>query len=341
MNDEVTLDVVAEQSGVSRATASRALNNRDGVRADVRERVRTVAKALGYRPNRAAQNLAGGRASVIGLVIGQTSLGRNPYSTALIQEVAKAADQHNEGLMLLVDSKEPSEAVRDLLSDGLVDGVIVSAVAAGNRWVDQLLSAEVPTALIGYREANPNTTVIDVENLESSAKVVDHLLDTGCRRVATLTGPLWQLDAADRLNGFRLAHERRSLNVDEALIFNGDFTRPVGYQMADQILELEPDAVFCGNDAMAIGLYRRAIERGLRVPEDLSIAGFDGTSQDEYINPVLTSVAQPYSRLANSAVEALIAEITGHGTSGVKIFEPEVFYGKTTKTATGGAATNR
>lgn len=332
VNEDLTLDDVARRSGVSRATASRALNDRDGVRDDVRERVKTIAQALGYRPNRAAQNLAGGRASVIGLVVGQKVLEGNPYSTVLIQAVAKAADSHNEGLMLLVDTKEPSESVRNLLRDGLIDGVIISVVATGHQWVEELMDASVPTVLIGTDRTRSDVTVVDVENTESSAQMVEHLFDTGCRRVAMLTGPLEQDDAAQRLAGYRLAHRRRETPVNEDLIVTGDYNRRTGYQQADLILDLKPDAVFCANDSMAVGFYRRATERGVRIPEDLSLAGFDGTSRDEFTDPVLTSIVQPYDKLAEVAVQELITEITGEAEPRTRVVSPQLFYGRTTRT---------
>ncbi len=335
MNEDLTLDDVARRSGVSRATASRALNDRDGVRDDVRERVKTIAQALGYRPNRAAQNLAGGRASVIGLVVGQRVLEGNPYSTVLIQEVAKAADSHNEGLMLLVDTKEPSESVRNLLRDGLIDGVIISVVATGLQWVEELVDASVPTVLIGSDHTRADVTVVDVENTESSAQIVEHLFNTGCRRVATLTGPLEQEDATQRLAGYRLAHSRREVPVDEELIVIGNYDRSTGYKQADRILDLQPDAVFCANDSMAVGLYRRAVERGIRIPEDLSLAGFDGTSRDEFTDPVLTSVVQPYDQLAEIAVQELITAITGTAEPRLRAVTPKLFYGRTTRTPAG------
>ncbi len=330
MANEVTLDDVAEKSGVSRATASRALNGRDGVRDDVRERVHIIAKALGYRPNRAAKNLAGGRTSVIGLLVGRDEIREDRYAVALIQSVARAAEEHDEGLMLLLDSKKPSEAVRNLLSDGLVDGVIVSVVALGERWVEELLDARIPTVLVGSHPRRADVAVINVENIESTATVVGHMLDGGCRRLATVTGPLDRVDAKHRLEGFRLAHARRSLPVDESLIITSDFTRRAGYIRADELLDHNPDGIFCGNDETAIGVLRRAYERGIEVPDQLAIVGFDGVS-DEVAGPLLTTVTQPFEEMANKAVESLVAQITNGDSPLEQLVVPTIFYGETTR----------
>ena len=331
MAGDVTLNDVAQKSGVSLATASRALNGRDGVRDDVRERVEMIAQALGYRPNRAAKNLAGGRTSVIGLILGSHELQTDVYAASLVQAVARAADRHDEGLMLILDTKEPGIAVQHLLRDGLIDGVIVSAVAIGQRWVEQLLDARIPTVLVGAHPRRSDVNVIDVENRHSSAELVGRLLDSGCSRVAAMTGPLDRVDASLRLEGFRDAHAARGLEVDESLIVNGDFTRAFGYEAAPELLDRHPDAVVCANDETALGLLRRAAKRGLRVPEDLSVTGFDGTSITDPGSPRVTSMLQPFDELAETAVLSLIRLVDGRDVSLEQVVTPEILVGDTTR----------
>lgn len=330
MAEDVTLDDVAHKSGVSRATASRALNGRSGVRDDVRERVVLVAKALGYRPNRAAKNLAGGRTSVIGLVLGDDELRADVYAASLVQSMAMAADRYDEGLMLLMDSKQPSEAVRNLLRDGLVDGVIVSAVAIGQRWIEQLIDANFPTVLVGAHPRRSDVRVVDVENLESSAAIVGHLLDTGCRRIGIICGPLDRADARLRLQGYHLAHERRGLHADPALEQQGDFNRSSGYELADAILDANPDGVFGANDEMALGFLRRMTERGLKTPTDVSLVGFDGTSVIESGVPHLTTVEQPFDELALTAVGSLVRLIKGEVVEQEQLVQPRIALRETT-----------
>ncbi|MEM7321756.1 MAG: LacI family DNA-binding transcriptional regulator [Actinomycetota bacterium] len=340
MPRDVTLDDVAREAAVSRATASRALNGRAGVKENVRLRIEAAAKRLGYRPNRAARNLAGGRAAVIGLALNGRDLRDSPYQAAIFHYVTAAADHRDEGLMVLTERGEPSEVVQRLLGDGLVDGVIVTVVALKSGWTEELLDAEIPTVLIGFHPERSDVTVVEVENRESSATVVGHLLDSGCKRVGALAGTGVRVDARDRLDGFRLAHERRSIPVDESLIVSGNFNSLDGYQQADQLIDNGADGVFAANDEMAAGVYRRAIERGLRIPEDLSIAGFDGhfTSLDRpglsAGQPLLTSVVQPYEELAMHAVECLIEAIEDRQTPPNRILTPSIFYGNTTRPIT-------
>lgn len=323
----MTLDDVARLGGVSRATASRALNLRDGVRPEVRERITRLADSLGYRPNRAARNLAIGRSAVIGLVIPSSELRVDPYGAAMTHAVARAATEADQGLMLVLDSDEPGRSVRHILRDGLIDGVLVSAVAAGEAWIEELLTADLPTVLIGAHPTRRDVDVVDVENLESSARLVEHLFAQGCSRVATVTGPLERVDAATRLAGFRLAYERRRLTVDERLVVPGDFGRSSGTAAGAVLAELRPDGVFAANDEMALGLIRALTGAGLDVPGDVAVVGFDGTATED-VDITVTSMRQPFDAIAGAAVAELLARIDGAPPKGLSLIEPELFVGQ-------------
>ena len=297
---------------------------------EVRERVQLVAKAVGYRPNRAARNLAGGRANIIGLVIEQSEMVKDPYGVSLIQWVAQAADAHDEGLMLIADSREPTDAVAKILADGLVDGVIISAVVAGVRWVEELMGADIPCVLIGAHPRRTDVPVVDVENHDSARSIVGHLIDSGCRRVGTISGPLDRVDAVARLEGYRSAHQDRSMTVDEELIIEGDFARPTGYREAAKLIDAGVDAIFCANDEMALGAIHRAREADLLLPEDLSIAGFDGMAFPIVDLARVTSAVQPFEELAEAAVRTLIGLIEGASEADDHIITPKIVFGDTT-----------
>ncbi len=230
-----------------------------------------------------------------------------------------------------MDADDPNEAVRKLLGDQLVDGVIVSVIAAYSEWVEQLVSAALPAVIVGSHSTDLDVSTVDVENKEASASVVGHLLDTGCVRVATITGPLHRVDAAQRLEGYRLAHNRRSLPVDESRIFVGDYSPQRGYLLAEQLVAGGADAVFCGNDNTARGVYRWAVDHGLLIPTQLSIAGFDGTAADQFNGFSLTSAAQPFREMADTAVELLIDQISGSASAETRLLDPQLVYGTTTR----------
>jgi LacI family transcriptional regulator len=123
--------------------------------------------------------------------------------------------------------------------------------------------------------------------------------------------------------------------VDESLIIAGDYTRQAAYDLADRLIDMKPDGIFCGNDETALGVLRRTTERGIKVPEDLAIAGFDGTSANEVAAPRLTTIHQPFAEVADKAVKALITSITGSDGPLEQLVVPTIFYGETTKTVEG------
>ncbi len=315
MSEQVTLEDVAQLSGVSLATASRALNGRPGVRDDVRRRVSEASDRLGFRPNRAACHLASGRSQVIGLVIPSAELRVDPYGASMTHAVGRAATRRDHGLMLHLAADEPGDTVHHILRDGLIDGLLISTVAFGHPWVEELVDARLPTILIGTHPTRHAVSGVDVENLESSAAAVTHLFEQGCRRVATITGRLERADARLRVQGYRLAHQRAGRDVDESLILRGDFGRESGSIAARRVIELGADGVFAANDEMAQGAMWTFTRAGLRVPDDVAIVGFDGTAVDEFMNPTLSTVCQPFDDIAGTAVDELLACIAGRAAA--------------------------
>ena len=310
MDQKASLDDVARLSGVSRSAASRALNNRPGVRPDVRERISRIADHLGYRPNRAAKNLASGLSSVIGLVIPTADLRVDPYGAAMTHAVGRATAALDLGLMLHLATDEPGATVHHVLSDGLIDGLLISSVAVGS-WVDDLFDSALPTVLIGTHPTRADVISVDVENVESAAIAVAHLFDQGCTKVGCITGPLDRADARARVDGYRLAHRRAGREVDERLVVEGDFSRLSGAAAAPTLFAAGVDGVFASNDEMAVGAMWSGAHRGVRVPNDVMIIGFDGTSLDEFIEPSLSTMAQPFDRIASTAVGLLTAIVHG------------------------------
>jgi LacI family transcriptional regulator len=319
---QITLDDVARLAGVSRATASRSLNGRAGVRPDVRDRVLRSAERLGFRPNRSARNLASGRSSVIGLVIPSAELRIDPYGASVTHAIGRAATARDLGLMLHLAADEPGDTVHHILRDGLIDGQIISSVAIGYRWVEDLLDADLPTVLVGTHPVRADLPGVDVENLESSARVVAHLFEQGCDRVGIVTGPLARADAQLRLRGWQLAHRRAGRPVDRSLVVAGDFTHESGTAAGRVLLELGVDGVFGSNDQMALGVLWTMARAGVRVPDDVAVAGFDGTSFVDFLDLTLTTMVQPFDGLAAAAVDELLRRIGGEPPGPAVVLDP-------------------
>jgi LacI family transcriptional regulator len=318
----VTLDEVARASGVSRATASRALNGRARVSPDVRHRVHLVANALGYRPNPAARSLASGRSGAIGLVLPTVHLGEDPYEASLVTAIAEAATRHGQALMLWLAPVEPSPSMRDQFRTGLVDGLVISGVGFGARWVEDLIDGPHPSVLIGRHPTRTDVVSVELDNAAGAFAAVRHLLAGGRRRIAIVLGPPERTDSQDRMDGYRQALAEAGLPVEPDLVAEGDFTMPSGVVAMQRLLPSRPDAVFATNDLMALGVLRVLLDEGIAVPDAVAVVGFDDLAVAAAAEPPLTTVRHDIRRVGEAAVEALVglldadAEATTEAESG-------------------------
>jgi LacI family transcriptional regulator len=328
----VTLDDVARRSGVSRSAASRALNDQPGVRPDVRARVMEAADALGFRPNRAARNLASGRSSVIGLVIPTADLLADPYGVAITHAVGRAAADRVQGLMLHLAAEEPGQTVHHILRDGMIDGLVISSVAVGMAWVDELFASPLPTVLIGTHPSRADVIGVDVENVESTAAAVTHLFEQGCARVGCITGLMQRADARARLDGYHLAHTRARRAVSPELVVPGDFTRRGGARAAATLLDHRVDGIFASNDETAVGAMWALARHGVSVPGQVKLVGFDGTAIDEFHEPTLTTVIQPFAEIGHTAVDLLQALTRGARDVMSAVLDPTLVVGGSSQT---------
>ena len=338
MKKDVSLSEVARAAGVSIAAASRALNGRDGVREEIRERVKATASSLGYRPNRSARSLAGGRAGVIALILDVNQLRYGRYASELLRALSYAAASRDEGVLLVGESgRSPSDAMQNLMRDGIVDGVVISAVAFGEVWVEEVIDAEIPTVLVGAHPRRSGVPVVDVDNYSPCRLLVSQLAESGCERIATITGRLGRVDAQVRLEGYYQGLRDAGRQVDPSLVFEGDFNRRSGMRLADSVLASNADAVFCANDEMALGLYEALHSRGVSIPDDISIAGFDCTARFEYRAPDLTSIEPQWDELAGSVFQAMTAMLDGDEVEIEQVVPAKIYCGETTRPLPGDA----
>ena len=307
----VTLDDVARTSGVSRATASRALNGHAKVNADVRARVVLVAEQLGYRPNTAARSLASGRSGVLGLVLPAGHFLATPYEAQLLEAVADAATESGHGLMLWLAKTEPARALREEFRAGLVDGVVVSGVALGAQWVEDLFDGPHPCVLVGRHPTRTDLAYVEVDNEASAGIAVDHLVAGGGRRIATILGPPERVDGRDRYAGYERALERNGLVLDTRLVERGDFSIESGFEAMRRLLAHQPDSVFACNDNMAAGALRAITDAGLRVPDDIAVIGFDDLPIPGRFDLGISTIRQDIVTIGASAVELLIELVGG------------------------------
>jgi LacI family transcriptional regulator len=313
---------VAKRAGVSRTTVSIVLNDIQGfsIPDDTRQRVMQAALDLNYVPNAAAQALASRRSQIVGLI-----LTRSPHhilSDVFLNQVLDGLIQtvHKHEMLLMIEIVEPQhqeQAYLQLIRAKRIDGLLLS----GPRFDDQALLAlekdSFPTVLMG-RLPGTGFPSIDVDNLSAACNAVDHLIGLGHRNIACITNAgISYTAASDRLNGYRQAIESAGITYNDALVRFGDFDPESGYKQMNSLLAAGSSisAVFVASDVVALGAKAAIRERGLRIPQDIAVVGFDDVPLARYLDPPLTTVRIPATELAIKAGEAVVQLINGNPPS--------------------------
>jgi LacI family transcriptional regulator len=304
--EQVTIYEVAREAGVSTATVSRVINDRRHVRAATREKVEQAMRSLGYVANRQARGLAGGRSRVIGLLVYELG---SSYFNQLIKGIDAAVTSIGYDLMLYTTharrEKEAQHAAE--LASGPVDGLIIVLAVDIENYIDRLHSQRVPFVLLDYDSNVPGTTFITAANRQGARDAVEHLIGLGHRRIGLITGTPGTSSARERLAGYRDALRRAEIEHDPQLVVKGDFLEGRGYEGMRRLLALDarPTAVFTSADTGAFGALRAIREAGLRVPDDISVVGFDDIPEASLVTPPLTTVRQPLREMGATAVRLL------------------------------------
>ncbi len=312
----MNLEHIAKLSGVSRSTVSRVINNEPSVTDTTRERVLEVIQRLNFQPNVVARSLAGGRTRVLGLVIpmGVARLFTDPYFPIFIQGVTSACNAHDHSMMLwLAEPEYERRMINQIVNAGLIDGVIISSSLIDDSLIDSLIGDNLPFVLIGRHPTNASINYVDVDNRESARQVVNHLLRKGRRRIATITGPQNMIAGLDRLEGYLIGLREWGLIPDPELIVDGSFSEEGSYLAVNRLLSRPIDAIFAASDTMAVGAIRAVREAGYRVPEDISVVGYDDIPLAAHTVPPLTTIRQPTQKMGALAVETLIDIIENPG----------------------------
>jgi LacI family transcriptional regulator len=307
----LTLEDIAKLAGVSRSTVSRVVNGDESVKDTTREKVQEVIQSLNFQPNIAARILAAGRTGVIGLVIptGVRMLFVDPYFGQLIQGITAACNANDYSVMLwLAEPAYERATIRKVLHSGLLDGVIVSSMLMDDQIVQALHDSKMPFVLVG-RHPVLDVNYLDVDNVTGGRIATQHLIDSGRWRIATITGPRNMIAGSDRFDGYCEALKAAGMPVLDELVAEGNFTEQSGYAGMQKLIPAAPDAVFVASDIMAVGALRALQEAGLRVPEDISLVGFDDVPMAERVFPGLTTIRQPIYEMGYSTFELLLKAI--------------------------------
>ena len=305
----LTLEDIADMCGVSRSTVSRVINGDLNVSEPTRQKVLDVIHKYNFQPNLAARGLAMGHTRVLGLVIpkGVQAIFEEPFFAMLIQGVSTRCNALDYSVMLwLAEPEYERRMITKILYNGLADGVIVASMLMDDTIIDSLRQNKLPFMLIGRHPVYDELSYLDVDNRGGAFQAVMHLLRSGRRRVATITGPQNMIAGIHRYQGYLDALHDRDIPVIPELVAEGDFTDAGGYACMQRLLPHKPDAVFVASDTMALAAIRAIQEHGLRIPEDIAVVGFDDIPEANRITPALTTVRQPITRIGAVAAETLI-----------------------------------
>ena len=315
MISKPTLDTVAAEAGVSRATVSRVINGSPRVSPEVKVAVESAIALLGYVPNRAARSLAMRRTDSIALVM------REPDATVLadpyLGNVIIATSQALIGTgvqLVLVNAQNNAEHAQlaDYVRSGHVDGVLLASMHDDDPLPRILLEAGIPTVVSGRPPTPlPGLAYVDVDNVGGAQLAAERLISAGRKRIATITGPQDMTAGADRLVGYQRALAAAGRKADR--IAHGEFTRESGQLAMDELITRYPDldAVFVANDLMAMGALRSLRDSGRRVPADVSVVGYDDIEMARHTEPPLTTIHQPIIDQARTMTELLLTQIGG------------------------------
>ncbi len=315
----LTLEDIARLSGVSRSTVSRVINAHASVKEETRQKVLQVIQNVNFQPNLAARGLAAGRTNIFGLVIPASVayIFTNPYFLILIQGVTAACNAHNHSIMLwLSEAEYKRRTISEILHNGLVDGVIVASTLMEDPLVVSLKESKMPFIQIG-RHPSLDVNYIDVDNVRGAQEAVQHLARLGRKRIATISGPHNEIAGYDRYQGYLKGLHDRGLPHISELVEEGDWREASGYTAMRRLMSASPDAVFIANDVMATGALQALNEANLRVPEDVSVVGYDDLPYASRERPPLTTMRQPIQAMGSLAVETLI-DILEYPQSGTR-----------------------
>jgi len=317
------MEDVARVAGVSHQTVSRVLNDFPAIRPETRARVLAAIEELGYRRNTAARALVTRRSGRIGVITADMNH-FGPASIMLGLESASRAAGYGLSLAGLPEISATSlrQAVDQVL-DQAVEAVVMVVAHQEALRLAQSLHIGVPLVVVeGDLSATPLTAGVD--QIAGARLAINHLLDLGHRTVVHLPGPADWLEAAARREGWRMALEERGAVVPELMV-EGDWTSRSGYQSTRAMLARSaPTAVFAANDQMALGLLLAIHEAGLRVPEDVSVVGFDDVPESGYYTPPLTTVRQDFPELGKHVMSLVLRVLAGELNASEPLVQPQL-----------------
>lgn len=303
----ITIVDVAREAKVSLATTSRVINNQVHVRPEKRERVRRAMARLGYTVNAQARSLRGGLSHMVALVVRDVG---TAYAGEIVRGIDLELAKSQYDLMLYTTHRRKTQesAYVTMLSRGMADGLLLILPRHPEAYLQVLRQRHYPHVLIDHQGIDNRGPAVGATNRQGALDATTYLIDLGHRRIGFITGDMELGCARDRLAGYHAALKQFGIPEDPTLVREGDFFQTCGYTAANELLDLTepPTAIFSSNDVMAFGVMEAVRDHHLRIPEDISIVGFDDVPQATQVHPPLTTVRQPLEQMGRAAAQLLL-----------------------------------
>jgi len=302
-----TIYDVAREAGVSMATVSRVVNGNPNVKPSTRKKVLEAIERLGYRPNAVARGLASKKTTTVGVIIPDIS---SIFFAELARGIEDIATMYKYNIILCNSDQNKDKEIHLLntLLGKQVDGIVFMGGKITEEHVEEFKRAAVPIVMAATVDMNEEVPSVNIDYQNAVYEAVSHLLEKGHSSVAMVTGPLEDpINGYYKFNGYRKALEEQGKKVDESQVFVGEYTYDSGIEAIESFLDSgnKPSAVFVGTDEMALGVIHGAQDRGLSVPEDLEVIGFDNTRLATMVRPTLSTVVQPMYDIGAVAMRLL------------------------------------
>ncbi|BCG57720.1 LacI family DNA-binding transcriptional regulator [Paenibacillus sp. URB8-2] len=306
-----TIKDVAKMANVSIATVSRVLNNLGGYTDKTKQRVNEVIKEIGYQPNAIARGLINKRTQTIGVLFPNVS---SSFSSDILQGVEDFAHSRNYSIVVCNTDDDGKRTMKylQLLREKQVDGIIFSSSVLKDEYREAIGHMKIPVVLISSQGNDAAIPYVKIDDSLAAYDAVDYLVAKGHRKIAMISGGKDDvLTGSPRVQGYLRALQKHGIPFDERYLVYGDFRFESGYREFETLLRTVPDltAVFAASDEMAIGVLSAAYKHGLKVPDDISVIGFDGLQLSSMVVPPLTTVRQPLVEMGQMASEILIQMI--------------------------------
>jgi LacI family transcriptional regulator len=306
-----TVHDVAKLAGVSPITVSRVINNSGYISSLTRERVETAIKEIGYVPNTLARGLRSKRTNTLALIVTDIT---NPYFTSMARGVEDVAGASNYTVIYCNtdESEIKEEKYANILAQRQVDGVLLVPACGNAKIINFLASNDISVVVLDRRVSGANTDFVRSDSEDGANRLIKLLIGLGHERIAVITGPKKVSTAVDRVKGYRQALVDAGLNENE-LIYYGSFTQQSGYDFAKlaMLQSPRPTAIFAANNFILLGVVKAMRELQLKVPEDVSVVGFDDFPESMLVKPFFTAVLQPAYEMGRMAAELLLKRISG------------------------------